>query len=120
MLWIEIYWTGDPAECPSLRSIVTDAIASCAESLVYHPSALNCDPGTLCNLKHHAQQDMPPVHVALVTVNKRKEVQLSCTIQNLPPVELSKKFQPWMETFGESFCFLVNYPHLTHCLLILM
>ena len=105
MLWMEIYWTGDPAECSTLRSLVTAAIDSCAEPLAYHPSALKCDPGTLCNLKHQAQQDMPPVHVALVTVNKRKEVKVSCTIQDLPPVELSKMFQPWMEGFGESFYF---------------
>ena len=101
MLWMEIYWTGDPAECSSLHSLVTAAIYSCAEPLVYHPSTLKCKPGALCNLKHQPQQDMPAVHVALVTVNKRKEIKLSCTIQDLPPVELSEKFQPWMEGFGE-------------------
>ena len=51
---------------------------------------------------------MPPVHVALVTVNKRKEVKVSCTIQDLPPVELSKNFQPWMEGFGKSLQFIVQ------------
>ena len=105
MLWMEIYWTGDPAECSTLRSVVTTAIGSCADPLAYHLSALKCKPGTLCKLNHHAQRDMPLVHVALVTVNKRKEVKVSCTIQDLPPVELSKMFQPWMEGFGESLYF---------------
>ena len=59
MLWMEIYWTGDPAECSTLHSLVTAAIDSCAEPLAYHPSSLKCDPGTLCNLIHHVQQDMP-------------------------------------------------------------
>ena len=99
---MEIYWTGDPTECSSLRSLVTAAIDSCAEPLVYHPSALKCKPGAICNLKHQAQRHMLPVHVALVTVNKRKEVKLSCTMQDLPPVELNKVFQPWMDGFGES------------------
>ena len=112
MLWMEIYWTGDPAECSTLRSLVTAAIDSCAEPLAYHPSALKCDPGNLCNLKHQPQQDMPPVHVALVTVNKRKEVKVSCTIQDLPPVELNKMFHPWMEGFGELFYFLYYIFHL--------
>ena len=102
MLWMEIYWTGDPAKCSTLRSVVTDAIASCAEPLAYHPSALKCKHGTLCNQKHHFQRDMPPVHVALVNINNRKEVEISCTVQALPPVELSIKFQPWMNGFGES------------------
>ena len=102
MLWMEIYWTGDPTECSTLHSLVTAAIDSCAEPLLYHLSALKCRPGTLCNMEHHVQQDMPPVHVALVTFNKRKEIKLSCTIQDLPPMELSKTFQPWMEAFGES------------------
>ena len=101
MQWMEIYWTGDPAECSSLYSLVTAAIDSCAEPLVYHPSALKCKPGALCNLKHQPQQNLPSIHIALVTVNKRKEIKLSCTIQDLPPVELSEKFQPWMEGFGE-------------------
>ena len=101
MLWVEIYWTGDPSECSILRSLVTDAIASCAQPLAYHSSALQCIPGTLCNLEHYVQQDILPVHVALVTVNKLKEIKVSCTIQDLPPVELSTKFQPWMEGFGE-------------------
>ena len=108
MLWMEIYWTGDPAECSSLCSIVTDAIASCAEPLAYHSSALKCDLGVLCNLEHNVQEDIPPVHVALVTVNIRKEVKMSCTMQYLPPVELSERFQPWMKEFGESFYFLVS------------
>ena len=103
MLWIEVYWTGDPAECSTLRSLVTAAIDSCAEPLAYHPSALKCKPGILCNLKHQAQQAMAPVHVALVTVNKRREIKASCTIQDLPPVELSKVVQQWMDGFGESF-----------------
>ena len=102
MLWIEVYWTGDPAVCFILHSLVTDAIASCAEPLAYHSSALKCKPGTLCNQKHLVQQPMPPVHVALVTVNKRKEVEMSCTVQDLLPVESSKMFQPWMKVFGES------------------
>ena len=106
MLWMEIYWTGDPAECSTLHSIVTAAIDSCAEPLAYNPSALKCDPGTLCNLIQYGQQDMLPVHIALVTVNKREEVKVSCTIQDLPPVELNNMFQPWMEGFGESFYFL--------------
>ena len=101
MLWMEIYWTGDPSECSSLRSLITGAIYSCAEPLAYHSSALQCKPGTLCNLEHHVQRDMPPVHVALVTVNKRKEIKVSCTVQDLPPVELSKTFQAWMERFGK-------------------
>ena len=105
MLWMEIYWTGDPSECSTLRSLVTTAINSCAEPLAYHLSSLKCKPGTLCNLEHHVQPDMPPVHVALVTVNKRKEVKVSCTIQDLLPVELSTKFQPWMEGFRESLYF---------------
>ena len=100
MLWMEIYWTGDPTECSTLHSLVTTAINFCAKPLAYHSSALKCKPGTLCNLKHHDQPDMPPVHVALVTVNKRKEVKLSCTIQDLLPVEFNKKFRPWMEGFG--------------------
>ena len=108
MLWMEIYWTGDPAECSTFRSLVTAAINFCAQPLAYHPSALKCNPGTLCNLKHNPQQDMPPVHVALVTVNKRKEVKVSCTIQDLPPLELSKNFQPWMEGFGKSLQFIVQ------------
>ena len=94
MLWMEIYWTGDPVECSTLHSLVNAGINSCAEPLAYHPSALKRYPGTLCNLKHHVQRDMPPVHIGLVTVNKRKEVKMSCTIQDLPPVELSKMFQP--------------------------
>ena len=100
MLWMEIYWTGDPAECSTLHSLVTTAINSCAEPLAYDSSALKCKPGTICNMKHRFQQEMLPVHIALVTVNKRKKVKLSCTKQDLPPVELSKKFQPWMEGFG--------------------
>ena len=100
MLWMEIYWTGDPAECSTLHSLVTTAINSCAEPLAYHSSALKCKPGTLCNMKHHTQQDMPPVHVALVTVNKRKEIKLSCTVQDLLPVELNERFRPWMEGLG--------------------
>ena len=51
---------------------------------------------------------MPPIHVALVTVNKRKEIKVSCTIQDLPPVDLSKKFQPWMDGFGELLLFTVQ------------
>ena len=105
MLWMEVYWTGDPAECSTLRSLVTTAIHSCAEPLAYHLSSLKCKHGTLCNLEHHVQPDMPPVHVALVTVNNRKEVKVSCTIQDLLPVELSTKFQPWMEGFREFLYF---------------
>ena len=101
MQWMEIYWTGDPAECSVLRSLVTAAIDSCAEPLFYHPSALKCKPGTLCNQKHQRQPDMPPVHIALATVNKRKEIEMSCTMQDLPPMELSERFQSWMEGFGE-------------------
>ena len=114
MLWMEIYWTGDPAECSTLRSLVNAAIISCAEPLAYHPSALKCNPGTLCNFKHYSQQNMPTVHVAAVTVNKRKEIKVSCTVQDLPPVELSKKFQPWMEGFGESLQ-LILYGDLISC-----
>ena len=108
MLWMEIYWTGDPAECSVLHSLVTDAIASCAEPLAYHPSALMCDPCTLCNLKHQFQQDMPPVHLALVTVNKRKEVKISCTIQDLPPMELSERFKMWIVGSGELYFLCTN------------
>ena len=103
MLWMEIYWTGDAAECSSSHSIVTAAIDSCADRLAYHPSALKCKPGTFYNLKHQAQRDMRPVRVALVTIKKRKEIKVSCTIQDLPPVVLSKMFQPRMIGFGESF-----------------
>ena len=113
MQWMEIYWTGDPAECSILYSLVTAAINSCAEPLAYHSSALKCTPGALCNQKHRAQQDMPSVHVALVSVNKRKKIKMCCTLQDLPPVALSKEFQPWMEGFGQLFYFLVNYPQLT-------
>ena len=102
MLWMEIYWTGGPVECSMIRSLVIAAIDSCAEPLAYHPSALKCKFGALCNLKHRPQRDMPPAHVALVTLNKRKEMKVSCTSQDLPPVELSEMFHPWMDGFGES------------------
>ena len=105
---MEIYWTGDPAICSVLHSIVTDAIASCAEPLAYHPSALKYSPGALCNLKHQFQQDMPPVHVALVTVNKKKEVKISCTIQDLAPVELTERFKMWIVGSGELYFLCTN------------
>ena len=108
MLWIEVYWTGDPAVCFILHSLVTDAIASCAEPLAYHPSALQYSPGALCNLKHQFQRDIPPVHVALVTVNKRKEDKISCTIQDLPPVELTERFKMWIVGSGELYFLCTN------------
>ena len=68
--------------------------------LAYHPSAIKCNPAFLCNLEHQPQQDMPSVHLALVTVNKRKEVKMSCTIQDLLPVKLTESFQHWMVGFS--------------------
>ena len=73
MLWMEIYWTAEFIECSFLRSIVTAAIAFCAEPLTCHPSALKCNPAFLCNLEHQPQQDMPYVNLAHVTVNKERK-----------------------------------------------
>ena len=101
---MEIYWTGNPAECSTLRSQDIATINSCSEPLAYHPSALKCKPGTLCNLKHQAQQHMHPVYVTLVTANKRNEIKVFCTIQDLSLVELNEMFQPWMDGFGELLC----------------
>ena len=100
MLWMEIYWTGDHSECSALRSVVTTAIASCAEPLAYHESALKCNFAFLCDQKHQIQKDMPSIHLAVVTINKKNIAKASCTIQDLPPVELNNKCKVWMEGVG--------------------
>ena len=53
---ILVYWTGQPTECSMLRSVITAAIASCAEPLAYHESAIQYDPAVLYNQEH--QPDM--------------------------------------------------------------
>ena len=97
---MEIYWTGDHEECSGLRSVLTTAIASCAEPLVYSELALKCNFAFLCHQKHHIQQDMPPFHLAAVTISKKNIAKVSCTIQDLPPVELSDRCKVWMEGVG--------------------
>ena len=87
---MEVYWTGRDAECSMLRSVVMAAIASCAEPLVYHPSALKCYPAILCTQKHHRQPDMPSIHLALVDVSSDNVTIASCTVQDLEPIELTK------------------------------
>ena len=105
MLWMEVYWTGRNAECSMLRSVVMAAIASCAEPLVYHPSALKCYPAILCNQKHHRQRDMPSLHLALVDVSSDN---VTCTVQDLEPVELTKRYQCWMMGLGKPIVFIFN------------
>ena len=100
MLWMEIYWTGDHEECSGLRSVVTTAIAFCAEPLVYSELALKCNFAFLCRQKHHNQQDMPPFHLAAVTITKKNIAKVSCTIQDLPPVELNDRCKVWIEGVG--------------------
>ena len=95
---MEIYWTGDNEECSALRSVVTTAIASCAEPLAYHQSALKCNFAFLCNQQHQIQQD--DIHLAAVTINKKNIAKVSCTIQDLPPVELNDRCKVWMEGVG--------------------
>ena len=100
MLWMEIYWTGDHEECSALRSVITIAIASCAEPLAYRQSALNCNFAFLCDQKHQIQKDIPSIHLAVVTINKKNIAKLSCTIKDLPPVELNDRCKVWMEGVG--------------------
>ena len=100
MKWMEIYWTGDHEECSALRSVVTTAIASCAEPLAYHQSALKCNFAFLCHQIHHIQHDMPSIHLAAVTISKKNIPKVSCTIQDLPPVELNDRCKVWMEGVG--------------------
>ena len=100
MKWMEIYWTGDHEECSALRSVVTTAIASCAVPLAYHQSALKCNFAFFCDQKHQKQQDMPSIHLAAVNINKKNIAKVSCTIQDLPPVELNDRCKVWMEGVG--------------------
>ena len=100
MKWMEIYWTGDHEACSTLRIVLTTAIVSCAEPLVYHQSALKYNYAFFCDQKHHIQQDIPSIHLAAVTINKKNIVKVSCTIQDLPPVELNDRCKVWMEGVG--------------------
>ena len=106
MLWMEVYWTGRDAECSMLRSVVIAAIATCAEPLVYHPSALKCYPAILCNQKHYRQPDMPSIHLALVDVSSDNVTIASCTVQDLEPIELTKRHQCWMMGLGKAIVFI--------------
>ena len=101
MLWMEVYWTGRDAECSMLRSVVMAAIASCAEPLVYHASALKCSPAILCNQKHHCQPDMPSIHLALVDFGSDNVIVASCTVQDLEPIQLSQRYYKWMVGLGK-------------------
>ena len=109
MLWMEVYWTGRAAECSMLRSVVMAAIASCAEPLVYHPSALKCCPAILCNQTHHYQADMPSIHLAVADVGSDNVAVASCTVQDLEPVELTKRYQCWMDGLGKPIDFVFEY-----------
>ena len=102
MLWMEIYWTGRASECSMLRSVIMAAVFSCAKPLVYHPSALKSNPAILCNQKHHRQRDMPSIHLALVDVSSDNVTVASCTIQDLEPIELKKRYQSWFVGLGKS------------------
>ena len=101
MLWMEVYWTGRDAECSMLRSVVMAAIASCAEPLVYHASALKCYPAILCNQEHHYQPNILSMHLALVDVGSDNVIVASCTVQDLEPIQLSQKYYKWMVGLGK-------------------
>ena len=103
MLWMEVYWTGLPNKCSILQDIVSTAIASCAEPLAYHPSALEYHPAILCNARHHRQKDLSPIHPARVTVESDKVIIASCTEQkSLPPFELTERSHLcWMKESGK-------------------
>ena len=100
MLWMEVYWTGRDTECPFLRSVVEAAISLCAKPLAYHQSALTCYPAILCNQKHHPQSDMPSDHLAIVHVDSDNVTTASCTLQDLEPVKLTRRYQSWMMGSG--------------------
>ena len=101
MLWMEVYWTGKASECSMLRSVIMAAVVSCANPLVYHPSALKSHPAILCNQKHHHQPDMPSIHLALVDVSSDNITIASCTVQDLEPIELTKRYQCWFVGLGK-------------------
>lgn len=96
MVWMEVYWTGQPTECFTLQSVIAAAIVSCAEPLAYNKSAIQYDPAILCNQEHQPQHDLLCIHPALVTVGSGAIPIASCTAQDLPPVVLTEKYQHWM------------------------
>ena len=105
ILWMEVYWTGRYSECSILQSVVTTAIASCAEPLAYHPSALKCHRAILCNAMHRRQKDLSPVHPARVTVGNDNVIIASCTEQCLAPYELTERCLCWMKGLGKVLLF---------------
>ena len=66
----------------------------------YNRERQNYNFAFLCDQKHQIHHDMPFIHLAAFTINKKNIAKLSCTIQDLPPVELNDRCKVWMEGVG--------------------
>ena len=96
MLWIKVYWTGQPSECFRLCSVVMSAITFCAEPLVYDSMTLKCESAIT-----HLSQQVSTDHIALVTVDSDNIIIASCTPEDLESMELTERYLLWMVGLGE-------------------
>ena len=97
LTWIEVYFTGLPTNnCRSLNYIIEEAVSSCAEPLLYEPTALRFTVGILCRHPDHVNDSSITPHPAkLIPPPTFQHVQ--CTLMcELKPVPLDAEMEaPW-------------------------
>ena len=108
---IEVYFTGQPRHCYSLRKVILEALSVSAKVLQYDEEKLNMSALVCCNHKHILPANDKKIHPIAISY-KTNPPKIGCSVETSPTItvnDLSKKQSCWLVGKSIHLIFVVLY-----------
>ena len=86
---IEVYFTGPTQHCYLLRSVILDALSSCADILEYDKNKLKISALVHCRQNHVIVPEYNTIPHSITFSDEQNPPMVGCSVEDLPATELT-------------------------------
>ena len=111
---IEVYFTGPTQNCYLLRTVILDALSSCADILEYDKTKLKISALVRCRQNHVIVPEYNSIPHSITFSDEQNPPMIGCSVEDLPVTELTDIRQScWL--IGKAVhatCILIRYNYI--------